>query len=58
MEDKVREVSFCGPGEGWDGMVIWWEDEKVPKVDGGDGCTKHANILNATELHMVKVKNG
>jgi len=27
MEDKVREVDFCGPGEGWDGMVIWWEDE-------------------------------
>lgn len=27
--------------------------KKVLKVDGGGGCTKHANILNATELYMV-----
>lgn len=39
-----------GPGElvFYGDRVSVWEDEKVLKTEGGDGCTV---VLNATELY-------
>ena len=35
------------------GTVSVWEDEKVVKMGGGDGCTT-TNVSNATELYTQK----
>ena len=32
------------------------EDEKVPEMDGGDGCTTQ-NILNAIVVHLKLVRS-
>lgn len=38
---------------GLKGTVFFGEDEKVLKVDDGDGCTT-VNVIHATELYTWK----